>query len=274
MQRAGICMLFVAFLRQRNRRMALVIRRMLDNRLGVRGPRAWAWPRPQNWSGTLLTCPQMDPLWKIHFRVNRQTFQSLCIPVQADIEKQHTRMRAPVSVEKRVAVSLWRLATGDSYRSCGLQFGIGKSIAKNVCSEFETALVRLKNDFIKFPLTRTEIEEKTREFEEEYGFPQAVGAIDGCQIKINAPAANKEDYFNRKQEYSANLQAVVDCSLKFLHVSFGYPGSIHDGRRGVPTEPGLYELGMSQQILQAPTSVLNSTQIPPYIVGDSAYPLM
>ena len=53
MQRAGICLLFVAFLRQRNRRVALVIRRMLDNRLGVRGRRAWAWPRPRNWSGTL-----------------------------------------------------------------------------------------------------------------------------------------------------------------------------------------------------------------------------
>ena len=99
----------------------------------------------------------MDPLWKIHFR---QTFQSLCILVQVNTEKQRTRMRAPVSVEKRLAVSLWRLATGDSYRSSGLQFGRGKSSAKNVCSEFETALVRLKNDFIKFPLTRTIIEEK------------------------------------------------------------------------------------------------------------------
>ena len=69
-----------------------------------------------------------------------------------------------------------------------------------------------------------------------------------------------------------NLQAVVDCGLKFLHVSFGYPGSIHDGR--VFRLSGLYELGMNQQILQAPTSALNGTQIPPYIVGDSAYPLM
>jgi len=29
-----------------------------------------------------------------------------------------------VSVEARVAVALWRLATGDNFKSCGLQFGI------------------------------------------------------------------------------------------------------------------------------------------------------
>ena len=47
------------------------------------------------------------------------------------------------------------------------------------------------------------------EFEEEYGIPQIVGAIDGCHIEINAPLDNHEDYFNRKQHYSVILQAIV-----------------------------------------------------------------
>ena len=34
------------------------------------------------------------------------------------------------------------------------------------------------------------------EFEEEYGIPQIVDAIDGCHIEINAPPDNPEDYFN------------------------------------------------------------------------------
>jgi len=37
------------------------------------------------------------------------------------------------------------------------------------------------------------------EFEEEYGIPQIVGAIDGCRIEINEPPDNHEDYFKRKQ---------------------------------------------------------------------------
>ena len=68
------------------------------------------------------------------------------------------------------------------------------------------------------------------EFEEEYGIPEIVGAIDGCHIEINAPPDNHEDYFNRKRHHSVNLQAIVNSDLKFIHVSFGYPGTIHDAR--------------------------------------------
>ena len=105
------------------------------------------------------------------------------------------------------------------------------------------------------------------EFEEEYGIPQTVGAIDGCHLEINAPSRNKEDYFNRKKNYSVNLQAVVDCDLKFMHVAVGYPGSIHDAR--VLRLSGLYE-----QILHFPTRIISGTEVPPLIVGDSAYPLL
>jgi len=60
--------------------------------------------------------------------------------------------------------------------------------------------------------------------------PQIVGTIDGCHIEINAPSRNHVDYFNQKQHYSVNLQAIVDSNLNFLHASVGYRGSIHDAR--------------------------------------------
>ena len=161
----------------------------------------------------------MDTLWKVHFRVTRPTFNALCDLVRGDLQKQHTRMRSPVSVEERVAVALWRLATGDSFKSCGLQFGIGMSTAKTICAEFELCLLRLKDQFIKFPLRRQELQELMDEFEEEYRIPQIVGAIDGCHIEINSLPDIYEDYFNRKQHYSVNLQATVSCDLKFIHVS-------------------------------------------------------
>ena len=53
-----------------------------------------------------------------------ETFEYLCDLVRVDQKKkQQTRKRAPISVEERVGLALWRLATGNSYRSCGLQFG-------------------------------------------------------------------------------------------------------------------------------------------------------
>ena len=147
--------------------------------------------------------------------------------MRVKLQKQQMRFRAPVSVEERVGLALWRLATGNSYRSCGLQFGLGKS-AKIICSEFEQAIFYLKDRFIKFSLTTEENGEKIEEFEQLYGIPQIVGAIDGCHIEINAPPQNHKDYFNRKQHYSVNLQAIVDANLMFIHAMVGYPGSIHN----------------------------------------------
>ena len=261
-------------IRQRNQRRAMLMffSQMNQQIAQRRRRRAWLWPRPQNWFRSLLATPALNFLWKEHFRVTRETFDYLCDLVRVNLQKQHTRFRSPVSMEERVGLALWRLATGNSYRSCGLQFGLGKSTAKSICSEFEQAISNLKDRFIKFPLTIQEIRNKMDEFEESYGIPQIMGAIDGCHIEINAPPDNHEDYFNRKQHYSVNLQGIVDSNLKFIHVTVGYPGSIHDAR--VLRLSGLYELAENEQILSGPTCNINGTEIRPLLAGDSAYPLM
>ena len=85
--------------------------------------------------------------------MERETFEELSRIIRGDLVKQETRMRKPVSLEKRIALGLWRLSTGNSYRSRGLQFGLGRSTAKVICQEFEEALCRKKDLFIRF-LTR------------------------------------------------------------------------------------------------------------------------
>ena len=260
-------------IRQRNQRrsMLMFFSQMKQQNMQHRQRRAWLWPHSQNWFRSLLANPALNFLWKEHFRVTRKTFEYLCDLVGVNLQKQHMRFRSPVSVEERVGLALWRLATGNSYRSCGLQFGLGKSTAKIICSEFEQAIFNLKDRFIQFPLTIQEIRNKMDEFEESYGIPQIMGAIDGCHIEINAPPDNHEDYFNRKQHYSVNLQGIVDSNLKFIHASVGYPGSIHDAR--VLRLSGLYELAENEQILSGPTCNINGTEIRPLLAGDSAYPL-
>ena len=108
--------------------------------------RAWLWPTPQNWFNALLTTHQLDVLWKPHFWMEHDTFEELWRLLHDDLMKQETRMRKPLSLEKCIAVGLWRLSTGNSYRSYKLQFGLGKSTAKIICQEFEEALCR-KEDF-------------------------------------------------------------------------------------------------------------------------------
>lgn len=49
-------------------------------------------------------------------------------------------MRRAILVEKRVAAALWRLATGNSYRTTGLVFGVGRCTALKLKNEFCSAL--------------------------------------------------------------------------------------------------------------------------------------
>jgi len=90
-------------------------------------------------------------------------------------------------------------------------------------------IIRHKNGFIKFPEDTRDVAQAVRKIEDIACFPNAVGAIDGSHISIKAPHINHEDYFNWQQNYSINLQGVVNADGKF-DVSTGWPGSIHDVR--------------------------------------------
>ncbi len=123
---------------RRNRRMLLMCMAVLSQQQRPQLKRralAWVLPRPQNWFRLLIANPALHFLWKEHFRVTHATFEYLCDLVRADPQKQQTRMRAPISVEERVGLASWRLSTGNSYRSCGFQFGYDPCFcfAKKVC---------------------------------------------------------------------------------------------------------------------------------------------
>ena len=74
--------------------------------------------------------------WLENFRLSRRTFDFVCQNISANLLRQDTRFRKAVSVEKRVAICLWHLATGEDFRSLAWRFGVGKRTAceiVNVC---------------------------------------------------------------------------------------------------------------------------------------------
>ena len=128
--------------RQRRRRLQLRFLQSLQlfylylrrRRLVARQPRrAWVFPRPQNWFQRLLNDRVLDHWWKENFRVSRGTFEFICQLVGPNMERQNTRMREAIPVDKRVAASLWHLATGECYRSCGLMMGLAKPTVIKCC---------------------------------------------------------------------------------------------------------------------------------------------
>ncbi len=58
-------------------------------------------------------------------------------------------------------------------------------------------------------------------------FQNAVGAIDGCHIRIKPLGFNKDDYFNYRQFYNIQMQAVCHSTGQFLNIFVGYPGSVY-----------------------------------------------
>ena len=191
-------------------------------------------PRPQFWFQSVLheLVYNLDPYCAQQFRVSRNTFNFIVKLLRGTTEKINTRLREAISIEKRVAVAVWRLATGNSYRTISSTLGLGKSAAIQITNEFVDAINALYGDWIKFPETVQETAEFIDRFQENTAVqvPRIVAAIDGSHIPIKAPKHHKEGYFNRKYLYSMILQGVVGADGRFLDVATGFPGSIHDAR--------------------------------------------
>ncbi|GAU89944.1 hypothetical protein RvY_02435 [Ramazzottius varieornatus] len=71
---------------------------------------------------------------------------------------------------------------------------------------------------------------KFRRFPEVQGTARVFRAVDGTHINYPALDNKREEYINRHRKYSLNVQGLVDPDCRFLHVSTGAPGRVHDSR--------------------------------------------
>ena len=76
--------------------------------------------------------------------------------VQDKMEKPDTSFRKAVPLEKGVAVALWHLATGNSYRTTSKVFAIGLSTVAKIMYEFCEAILEISHEFIHFPINGRE----------------------------------------------------------------------------------------------------------------------
>lgn len=125
--------------------------------------------------------------WRENLRMNKETFEMLCHELDIYLKKEVTRLRLPVSVDERVAVTIWRLATNVEYRTIASLFGLGIStVGKIVIETCQVIVEVLLPKLVKFPSAGS-LKEVVSGFENLWGFPQTVGAIDGSHIPIIKP---------------------------------------------------------------------------------------
>ncbi|PKA53785.1 hypothetical protein AXF42_Ash011264 [Apostasia shenzhenica] len=199
------------------------------------------------------------------FRMGRATFDMICEELGSAVAKEDTTLRAAIPVRQRVAVCIWRLATGEPLRLVSKRFGLGIStchkLVLEVCSAIKTVLMP---KFLRWPDDPAAV---CRRFESISGIPNTVGAMYTTHIPIIAPKSNVSSYFNRrhternqKTSYSITVQGVVDPNGVFTDVCIGWPGSMSDEQ--VLEKSALYQLATRGGLLGKD-----------WVVGGMGYPL-
>ncbi|XP_002975150.2 protein ANTAGONIST OF LIKE HETEROCHROMATIN PROTEIN 1 [Selaginella moellendorffii] len=201
------------------------------------------------------------------FRMSKSTFNIICDQLGLAVAKEDTMLRQAIPVRQRVAVCIWRLATGEPLRLVSKRFGLGIStchkLVLEVCAAINDVLL---SKYVQWP-TEERLQAVMEEFEAISGIPNLVGAMYTTHIPIIAPKMNVAAYFNKrhtdrnqKTSYSITLQGVVDIRGIFTDLSIGWPGSMSDERI----------LEKSNLAQRAADGLLNGV----WVSGGPGYPLL
>ncbi|VAH57848.1 unnamed protein product [Triticum turgidum subsp. durum] len=196
------------------------------------GRRLWKKDRHNEWWDTASSSGYPAADFSHHFRMSPYTFQVLCEQLAAAVHKEDTALRAAIPVQKRVAVCVWRLATGEPLRKVADRFAIGVStchkLVLDVCAAIEATVVP---NVIRWP-DPAAMATNAAKFEALSGIPGIIGAVYTTHVAIIAPKHHVINYLTprataRKSKtcYSITLQASVDADGTFTDVRVS-PGAM------------------------------------------------
>jgi len=225
----------------------------------IRERGVWSIQRQEGFFDRHLMDSYTKLMFKRRTRVSHRTFHFLCVELGPFLKKNDTKFRNAISVEKRIAISLIRLGSGNGLQIVGDLFGVAKCTVSGIVRQFCSAVrLHLQKKFVKFP-NEFKLQKLARDFEALHDIPYVVGAIDGSHILILAPVVGGEDYYCRKSFHSALLQGIVDTNCIFWDYEFGWAGSMHDC-----TVFKLTKLGRK---------CIEGRLLPYKLIGDAAYPV-
>ena len=234
--------------------------------------------RPRVWSNVDgNVCPwrtfydetDNDDEWRQLLRMSKSSFMKLCELLRPYVGKKRTNMRMPISVEKRIGITLHYLSNDDKYSSTAKFFGVGKT---SVCKVFRKVCAaitdHLANTFIKEPQTSSDIELLCEDFYSTLGVPQTVGVLNFNHVFIRRPNTESDLYLNKKSRYSIKVLSAVNSKHQFTDVNADFPGSMSDA--DVFTRSGFED---SLNCEDSHHKLLGDTPVPYGFIGNHALPL-
>ena len=146
--------------------------------------------------------------------------------VEPYVTKKETNLNQhPVSVNRQLGLTLYRLGHGASFTTLSQLFGVSISLASVTLNKVCSVLVAtLYNRYVKFPRTDEEWQAELKSFLENYEFP-CVDAWDGFHVYVSSKL---KSYFSFKKRYSMSNLGLVSYNKKFLYCAVRALGSNHD----------------------------------------------
>lgn len=206
--------------------------------------------------------------FKETFHVNWSTFKYLVDNLRPLIGGVSTICE--LSLEQRIGIVLYTLASGDRYRIVARKFGINRKTLSGLIAEICTAIWdKFQSEcFTAYPPTQTKIEETVAEFE-QLGFPQCYGIIDGFHIPVFPTKEDGNDFLNYKNWNSMVLLGTVDYSNRFSYICVGACGSVSDQELyGSTTLKVTHE---TNELFQQNARLINRVSVPVILIGDLAF---
>ena len=137
-------------------------------------PRFWIRPgQTRSWWDNFCAGQKVSEEWKENFRMSQESFEKLCTVLRPYIQKNKTRFRDPISVEKQVAATLYYLVDEGKKRKVANSFVIGKLTVSKIIRRVTQAISKyLRGKYIVSPTNEKDIEEMASNFFNSHGFPR------------------------------------------------------------------------------------------------------
>ena len=115
-------------------------------------------------------------------------------------------MGTSIQPGERLALTLWFLVTGESFRSLSFQFRIGKSTISEIVMDVCTALLNtLKKEYLKTPDNKEKWWEIANILFCRWNIPNNIGAIDGKRVAMQKPAHSGARYHDYNNNNNNNI---------------------------------------------------------------------
>lgn len=162
------------------------------------------------------------------FRITKSTFQKLADLLESREQYIENRPHNPIPLEVQLMIGLRYYATGSYQNELCEFFSVHQTTIGRIVHRISSALEDILLDYIKIPVTKSELKEIQEQFYNIAQFANVIGIVATKHIPLNSPHGNENilSYRNSSGTYSLILQIICDSKCRIMHIDASSPGSM------------------------------------------------